>query len=84
MAIRIIGEFTQYHADRFARALSSAMTEQFAPPGVKYTVTAKERKETAALPEVEQRENLVVACDMKTPRCSEKGEQDIDDRFSYY
>lgn len=74
MAIRIIGEFTQFHADRFARALSSAMTEQFAPPGVEYTVTAKKREESAALPEVEQLGSLVVACDAGTPRCSEKGE----------
>nr|DAE55072.1 MAG TPA: hypothetical protein [Caudoviricetes sp.] len=73
MAIRIIGEFTQFHADRFARALSSAMTEQFAPPGVEYTVTAKKREESAALPEGEQRGSLTVACDMKTPRCSGKG-----------
>ena len=50
------------------------MTEQFAPPGVEYTVTAKKREENAALHDVEQRGNLVAACDMKTPRCSEKGE----------
>lgn len=74
MAIRIIGEFTQFHADRFARALSSAMTEQFAPPGIEYTITAKKREESAALPEKEKRGSLTVACDMKTPRCSGKGE----------
>lgn len=76
MAIRIIGEFTQFHADRFARALSSAMTEQFAPPGVKYTVTAKEREETTALTDIEKKKtknDLVIACDSGTPRCSEKG-----------
>lgn len=68
MAIRIIGEFTQFHADRFARALSSAMTEQFAPPGVEYTVTAKKRMDKAELHDTKSETNengLALAYDIK-------------------